>query len=225
MKRHFNTESKTKGPSAFRTALKDQTGSALIAVLCVMMVIVTVCLSLLLAASVLSSAARRSCAEEQCRIMAESVSRKLGQELTAELYSQSPNGIPSGGSLHEYVGACICDRHQDWKDYDADGGPEHARSAVTRSFRLTDADWPSDAGTVTVSLYWVNGSGRKWDGRQSWESYFQSIDIDLYVEVTCTIQQESCTWTDIYSKVSNEEAHTWKWSQTERDGGGSGWQE
>lgn len=205
---------------AKRNPLNGQKGSALIVVLCVMMVTVTVCLSLLLAASVLTASARRSSAKEQCRIMAESVSRRLGKELTAEDYSHIPSGSPPDDSFREYVGAYVCSRRSSWPDYNARGGPEHTLSAAKRSFQLTDEEWPEEAGTITVSLYWVNGSGRKWDGRESWESYFHSIDIDLYVEVTCTIRQESCTWTDIYSKVSNEEEGTWKWSQiVERDGG------
>ncbi len=209
--------------SAGAAAAADQDGSALIAVLCVMMVVVAVCLSLLQGASVLTAAARRSRAKEQCRIMAESVSRELGEELTGKIYSQIPSGSPADDSLHAYVGAYVCERHNDWKDYDADGGAEHALSAVKRSFQLTGGEWPEEAGTITVSLYWVNGSGQKRDRRESWESYFHSIDIDLYVEVTCQIRQESCTWTDCYFKVSSQEEGIWKWSKmAERDGGEDG---
>lgn len=206
--------------SAVSPVLTDQGGSALIVVLCVMMIMVTICLSLLLAASALTATAKRSYAREQCRVMAESVSRKLGEELVERSYSGIPSGNPSGSSLWEYVGAYVCEKNNSWLDYDADGGSEHALSAVKRSFQLTDPDWPEDAGEITVGLYWVNGSGREWDGWESWEQYFHSIDIDLYIEVTCAIQQEACTRTNVYFKVSNEKEHTWKWSQrAERDGG------
>lgn len=73
-------------------------------------------------------------------------------------------------------------------------------------------DWPEEAGEVLVTLYWVNGSRRQRDGGESWDEYFHGIDIDLYLEVTCSLRGASATVTDIYHKVSSESGHVWKWS-------------
>ena len=175
---------------------KNHKGSTLIFVICIMMVVTALSLSKRLGASFLLLARRRIFNKEQCRIMAESVSRQIYRELTDKLYDQAPWNHQENESLWSYAGAYVCE-------------PEAAK----RTFRLDNQEnenWPREAGSITISLSCQDKSSGVWSG--SWEDHFWETDIDLYVEIICTNHDSACKITDIYHKVNGEEEDSWKWS-------------
>lgn len=197
--------------SRSRKLLAGHDGSALLAVTGIMLAAVALSLSLLLGAFSLSAMARRTSAKEQCRIMAESVGRQLDEELQNQYYPDIPLENPAGDRLWDYVGAYICEPDSRWADYDPKGTPGHSLSQARRIFRLEGEDWPDDAGEVVVGIYWIKEDQGGKRPEESQADYFRRTDIDLYVEITCTCQNESCTVTNVYAKVSNPTDHSWKW--------------
>lgn len=195
-------------------------GSALIFVICMMMVVAGLSLSLLLSAGTLLAMRRQIPAKEQCRIMADSISRLLNQELTKDEYEGIPEGIPEGESLWDYIGAYVCEENEAWPSYE-EGKPGHGMDQARREFTL-DVDhssgWEKEAGGITIGLYWVNQTGEEWKPRESRETYFHEAELALHVEIMVSCQGLTCTRKDIYYKVSNPEYDSWKWSKwTERE--------
>lgn len=206
-------EGQNAGRRGCRELLAEQKGSSLLLILCIMMVAAALSLSILLAVGSLLATARRVSSGEQCRIMADSIGRSLDTELADRPYREIPSGSIQGDGLWEYAGAYVCSRDSSWKDYDPEGGPEHALSAVKRSFQVEDGSWPKEAGAVQIDLYWEKGWKEAWDGEEEWEAYFYRMDIDLHVEITCSLGDSACTIRRIYQKVNSGGTYLWKWSR------------
>ena len=108
-------------------------GSALIFVICIMMVAVILSMSLLLALGRLLTIERQIPAKEQCRIMTDSISRLLNKELTKDEYQGIPEGRPEGEGLWDYAGAYIWGGGAAWPDYE-EGRPGHDMDQARREF-------------------------------------------------------------------------------------------
>lgn len=172
----------------------------MIAVVCAAMVIAALSLSLLLSAASLLSAGRQSFAKEQCRIMAESVSRQVDGELADKFYFRLPDGIPEDESLWGYAGALP---------------GEEGEKKIFRLDGENNGNWPQEAGWITLSLSWewaggAGGAGRAGAGAERGD--FWEKDLDLYVEITCGNKEGAYTITNIYHKVNGEKENSWKWS-------------
>ncbi len=194
-------------------------GSALIFVICIMMVAVILSMSLLLALGRLLTIERQIPAKEQCRIMTDSISRLLNKELTKDEYQGIPEGRPEGEGLWDYAGAYIWGGGAAWPDYE-EGRPGHDMDQARREFVLDSegsSGWKEEAGEITIGLYWVNQTKEEWDPETSQEEHFYEAEIELHVDITVSLQGVSCTRKDIYYKVSDPENNSWKWSKwTER---------
>lgn len=198
-----------------------QEGSALILVICIMMVGAVLSLSLLRASGTLLAMRKQIPAKEQCRIMAESVSRLFCRELTKAEYETVPDGQMEGEGLWDYAGAYVCDPKETWPEFRPERGAGHNLDEAKRMFYLDSRSsdgWKTEAGEIAVSLYWINQTDRQWEPGEDWEMYFHEAELELHVEITVLFQDVSCTLTDIYYKVSDLEDGSWRWSKwTERE--------
>lgn len=190
---------------------KGTEGSAMILVMCVMMVVVVLAMSLLLSASTLISTANRSGAQEQCTIMAASLSQKLEMSFVDRPYAEIPNGedIPEEqGTLFAYLGKYVAEDEGDWPSFEGDINESNAR--------VFGAKWPQGTeipGEASIRLYY---EAEDTENSETPEESFRNKEIRLYVEVTCTIRGEVCTITNRYHKVQSTEDIddvTWFWSR------------
>ena len=73
--------------------LRERSGAAMIAVLCILAIFLTLCLSMLLTASVLMQNAENRRYEEQCRISAVTMSKELERALCTPSEEDKNTGI------------------------------------------------------------------------------------------------------------------------------------
>lgn len=175
--------------------LKEKSGAAMIAVLCILAIFLTLCLSMLLTASVLMQNANNRMYEEQCRVSAVTMSKELEENLcfpdeggTAGFYSYIKNNMALSGP-------------SSWPYLNPDELGHGENSGVYRSFELENAD-TSGTGAVTVKLYW------------EWERGGLENDVVLHVDVTARKNRSEHTIRTAYNLDAKDGA--WAWSLTER---------
>lgn len=150
---------------------KNRKGSAMIVVMCVLVVTVALSLALLLTASILMTNAIRSNDKEQCRINAVTLSDLLIEKIGNIEYSQdSEYQDTESDSVMPYFNALKADSSlegklktiwtRSWKYYSEDLG--YLESLDTnRRFTYQLQDGSGLPGTTEVELYFVSENG--WD--------------------------------------------------------------
>jgi hypothetical protein len=177
---------------------KGKSGAAMIAVLCFMMIVVTLSLALLLAASVLIKTSMNKSDEEQCSISASTMSKEIERQLS-----------DTTSNIYQYMKANIIVTNASsslWPYYNTDELGHGEKFNVYRNFNMSTED-ASKTGTVTAKMFW------------EWEHNGEVKDIVLHVEITIKKGNESDTISSLYgldvddTKSSSE---NWRWYLEER---------
>lgn len=219
-----------------RKKLNNQ-GSALVYVLCVMAVIVVLCLSLLLLSFSMYKSSLGYKNQEQCQILAVSLSEEIRQELendgdawfiavddmnmadkkqpiysyNAESKKQEKREAP------ELVSFIIRNMWtNDWPYYDEseEGGRNHSKQAAVRELTL-DADAIGETGfsklakDITVEMYWCSTS----DKIAETDPAEKKNGTPLVITVKCKIGKQSSTITRTYELAYSPESQPEKGSE------------
>lgn len=197
---------------------KHQEGAAMIVVMCVMVVAVALSLALLLSASVVVTNAVRSSRREQCRILAVSVSEAFCKEV--ESY-QNPGHASSEQEeemipLQEILKSVAT---AEWPSYDASAkdGPDWEKRNVI-CYELDSTVLP---GETVAELYWTEEDEEAvmdLDLEDDLEGVAGLLSgITLYVKVTSTIGEESCSVINCFqpggvkTDIAESTGSDWKW--------------
>lgn len=178
---------------------KRQEGSAMIIVMCVMVITMALALSLLLISSVMMMNATRANQKEQCRITAVSVSEVVIEEIKKFEYTGSPIPSPTKTGLEgklQTVGTT------EWYAYDKYAGSIEQIMKKDKdyfSYELSGTDLP---GKTVLSLYWINESGLDITNPEDEVKAFRSLV--LYVKVTNTVGEESATILSSFHPLVNK---------------------
>lgn len=204
---------------------RNNQGSALIVVLCVMAFAVALSLTLLLTASALVTNAARSNNREQCRIAAVSVSDLLADEITKNIRydGAGESGIrpdsQAEGKATSLKGRLKTVCTSAWYAYQQSQGTIANLRTDSFTYQLTEGTIP---GKTTVRLYWndeIEDGLQISDGSEP-EEVMESFEdsVVLYVEVTNSLGNESCTvismfkpYFDKNTEVNAEGWHPWSW--------------
>lgn len=201
---------------------KRQEGSAMVLVMCVMVVVMALSFALLLSASVLSMNAIRSNQKEQCRIAAISVSDALRDEIeTHGKYTTRPR---EGGNTSTLAGKLHTVFSTDWIRYQRGVGTIQQIQIDTRGvyhYEMTHEDMPSTK--TTVQMYWEQEEEEDPNPEDEIQVVEEKLrGVTLYIKVTCQVGEEASTITSIYSPESikyNESGDdfSWEWSYEGHD--------
>ena len=208
-----------------------QEGSAMIVVVCVMIVTVALSLGLLLTASVLVNNANRSNNKEQCRINAVSVSETLIQEIgTFSAYTETDaNGKvePSANmpgrenNLRAKLKTVVT---TEWFAYDENAGTLGQLETRGKDYFTYDVTLEGLPGTTKLEMYWIDETGeqlRSLDMSDADEASGIFGNVVLYLKVTSTVGQESSTIISRFQPVvqlttptetdASKRWKSWKW--------------
>jgi hypothetical protein len=190
---------------------KKNAGVTTIVVVCVMAVIMALSLSLFLTASVLMRTASRTLAQEQCRILAETLSEQIEQELTApsNSYGDVQEEITARAqninelSLWHYVRQEIMDGA--WPYYEEDGSGIHSSENAVRTFQMNTQSVAGEVSSTVLSLYWTPGAD-------------ETTPESLTVRTEVTVKGRSCSLTDVYRLRTRAggEYESWEWEHETR---------
>lgn len=187
---------------------ENRKGDAMIVVLCIMTILVTLCLSMLLASSVLINNAQKKAAQEQCRVSAVTMSQVMEADLGSKGDELNFN-VESGLYLYVQLGIGKNGEGVDWPYYNPDEiGHGETSPNIYRNF-TSDSFHESTTGDIEVRLYW------------EWDSYSKEhADMDkitLHVDVTAKKQGQQHTVFSTYSlDVLDDAQKTWTWTLVER---------
>lgn len=180
-----------------------QEGSAMVVVMCVMVVTVALSLSLLLTASVLVNNAVRSNNKEQCRINAVSISEALIQEIKGfKEYSSADEGgtvEPSSGSnnaKHDLRSKLKTVVTTDWFAYDENAGTLGQLETKGKDYFTYNVNLDGLPGTAQLEMYWIDETGEQMRSLDMSDPETASGvfgNVVLYLKVTSTVGQESST--------------------------------
>ena len=218
-------------------------GSALVYVLCVMAVIVVLCLSLLLLSFSMYKSSLGYKNQEQCQLLAVSLSGEIRDELENDgnswyitfdgntvakripIYSyDSKNKKPGSKEAPELVDFIIRNMwSSEWPYYDEEeeGSHSHSKRAAVRELKL-DTDAIADesfrklAGDITVEMYWGSTSEKVMET----DSEKKKNGTPLVVTVKCRIGKQSSTITSTYELAYStdskpeDENEIWGWFMT-----------
>ena len=162
--------------------LRERSGAAMIAVLCILAIFLTLCLSMLLTASVLMQNAENRRYEEQCRISAVTMSKELERALCTPSEEDKSNGI------YKYIQENLkTNSAGSWPYQKSDElGHGDNSAGMYREFTLADSDLAGGPGTVSLKMYW------------EWERDADLGDIVLHMDVTVRKNRSSHTIKSIY---------------------------
>ena len=202
---------------------KNQKGSAMIVVICVMVVAVALSVTLLLTASILINNAIRSGNKEQCRINAITVSELLIEEIgnirydgledlapgesltTAKDFNHHvpplSNAAGRGDTLAGKLKTVVT---KEWYSYDPDAGTLGQLDTSGKDFFtywLEDCGLP---GETKLELYWMDESGenlKNLDMGKPFDAADKFQNLILYIKVTSTVGEESSAIISTFNPV------------------------
>ena len=171
-------------------------GAAMIAVLCIMAVFVTLCLSMLLTSSVLMNNAFSRKYEEQCRVSAVTVSKELEYDLCTDSETTG---------FYEYIDShIITSGSSSWPYINTDELGHGDRPNAYKEFTINGTD-TAKTGDVKVKLYW------------EWERDGALTDIVLHVDVTASQNNQQHTVKTTYNlTIDSVNEDKWVWDISER---------
>lgn len=219
-------------------------GSALVVALVIMLMVMMLSLALLLACYSLRMSAVRQRTLEQCKELAQSVSRELTAEITGEAYNFEDFAAVQkvlSGSIDEakkkdYLlwSYLRCNLWQSsWPYYNEDEAT-HQAAAAYRYFTLEYDSSEVPPGEVTVAMYWESEQGNRKRPMMSYgdgtsEAY--SAVTPFYIEVTCQIGNQKSTITSEYELLietgkegyngSDQQGQKGVWSPTQGNPNGN----
>lgn len=170
--------------------LKNKKGDAMIAVAAIMAILVTLCLSMLLAASVLVYHAQEAGLTEQCRLSAVSFAKELDKDLTNVATPDRP--------LTSYIknNIAIDGGSGSWPYYKPEEAGHGEEDGV---YKILKAEGPQGmAGNISIKMYWLSESGGSSSG------------ITLNVEVTAEKNDRQYTIRSEYMPTAGNPPLAWK---------------
>lgn len=175
--------------------IQNKEGSALLIAIVIMMVVTMLSLALLLVSYSLFATSNRQNTSEQCKVMAQSLSRELEVELTSpqfEKYSDQKNAMDNDQyPFWFYLRFNVW--QSNWPYYNVDE-PRHSEEYAYRYFTID----PETAGMkdviddISVLIYWESDA----DTFERWTKYGIDDAIDetlLTIEVTCKKGKQQST--------------------------------
>ena len=200
---------------------RNQKGSAMIVVICVLVLTMALGLALLLTASVLITNAVRSNNKEQCRINAVTMSDLLIDKIDKGIiYDASTvvgdikpdfNAEDADSSLEGKLKTVYTSK---WKKYTEDKGIfEGLGSEWQFTYRLKECGLPGD---TIVELYFVseteNYFGQSDPNMSATDIISDFENIILYVKVTSTVGEETASIINSFEPNVSGEWESWKWN-------------
>ncbi|MBU3876110.1 hypothetical protein HGO97_009830 [Faecalicatena sp. AGMB00832] len=218
-------------------------GSALVYVLCVMAVIVVLCLSLLLLSFSMYKSSLGYKNQEQCQLLAVSLSEEIREELENDgnswyitfdgsmidkrtpIYSyDSKNKKPGTKQAPELVDFIMRNMWTNgWPYYDEEeeGDRNHSKKAATRELQLdtgaiADESFRKLAGDITVEMYWGSTSEKVTET----DSEKKKNGTPLVITVKCKVGKQSSTITRTYELAYSADSkpedgkEIWGWFMT-----------
>lgn len=193
-----------------RKRKNNQTGSALVGVLCVMCIFTALALSMLFAAYQVLHHSQQIMTKEQCHVLAETFSKELDKEIVM---------LNDSEGIRKYIkDAMTQGSGNTWSGYDKreeeeKNGP--AKSEVTKHIEAEmGEETETKTGTLDIGMYW-----KKANGTAPYENRI------LVVEVTARLRGEQYQIVNEYrlQSGSSAEGRTWIWYNcgSARQGGGS----
>ena len=200
---------------------KRQEGSAMILVMCVMVVIVALVMSLLLSASVLIMNANRSNQKEQCRIAAISMSEVLCDEILLNgNYTTAPSAEGQAGTSSELANKLHTVFSSAWLQYHSDAGTVQQIQIEARGiyrYEMKNENMPLTE--TKVEMYWTQAEELDRNPEDTIQELIEKFeDVTLYVKVTCIVGEEASTIISAYkpytdsTEIPDKEDFSWKWA-------------
>lgn len=174
--------------------LKEKKGAALVVALVIMLLIVMLSAALLLASYSLYNTSRRQQQLEQCKEIAQGVSRELREELQGPKFTE-PNQVKAAladDTPYPLWAYLRCNLWQsNWPYYNPDE-PGRPKSSALRTFQLEYTGPGSDdiPGQVSVEIY--RESSQETDDKTN------GTTCDFFVVVTCQIGSQKSSITTQY---------------------------
>lgn len=197
---------------------KRREGSAMIVVMCVMIVTVALSLALLLTASVLVNNAIRANDKEQCRINAVSVSDALVDAISKfDVYSAADaNGTPEpswnmpgrDSDLRAKLKTVVT---SEWFAYDESAGTLGQLETKGKDYFTYEMELDGLPGTTRLEMYWLDETGeqlKKLDMTDQETAAGIFGNVILYLKVTSTVGKESSTIMSKFHPLVNTEPVT-----------------
>lgn len=185
-----------------RKGAGKKSGSALVVAIVIMLLVMMLSFALLLACFSLRQSAVRQRTLEQCKEIAQGVSKELTAEITRDF--KTPEEVETSLTNDKFPlwNYLRCNLWQTtWPYYNEDEA-RHQKKAAYKYFTL---DYGADGvpGDVTVAMYWESARGESKDGETV---------TPFFMEVTCQIGEQKSVITseyelmiDNFSSVSNPE--------------------
>lgn len=182
--------------------IKNENGSALIPVLCILFILAAFVLTMIFAAHQVLTMAQRSATKEQCRLTAITLSEQIGSQLEAEDGSDSTklNGFQQ--YLYDKIFA-----DDEWKYYNEEEEAHSDKEKAVRSFELNmTEDGSTFVGDSTMKIYW--------ESNQEDQDALRYENIVLVVKITSSLRGQKYTVTTQY-ELKKPGTETVDWSSTE----------
>lgn len=205
---------------------QNQKGSAMIVVMCVLVLTMALGLALLLTASVLIRNAVRSNDKEQCRINAVTISDLLIEKIGNIEYSVE-NGydadkimpiFDAAGANDSLEGKLKTIWTRNWKYYSEDLGVLETLNEKERLFTYKLDEDCGLPGSTKAEFYFVSESRlnlEDYKGREE-EAVSDFGDIILYVKVTSTVGEETASIINSFKPTVKSEWESWRWNNRGR---------
>lgn len=212
---------------------KRQEGSAMIVVMCVMVVTVALSLALLLTSSVLVNNANRANDKEQCRINAVSVSEALLYEIDnfpeytkADANGEAQPSAEMPGREDDLRAKLKTVVTTEWFAYNEKAGTLGQLETKGKDYFTYDITMEGMPGTTRLEMYWIDETGeelRKLDMTDPVAASGTFGSVILYLKVTSTVGRESSTIISRYQPLVQLEPssdaddtegrqwESWKW--------------
>lgn len=175
-----------------KKVLKNKNGSALLIAIVIMMVVTMLGLALLLVSYSLFATSNRQKSMEQCKALAQSLSRELEEEITISQFSSyaAQNQALNEGKfpLWFYLRSNIWQTN--WPYYNAEERG-HTEDFAYRYFKLDGSNDEVNevVDDISICIYWES------------EADAQKVGTPLIVQVTCTKGKQKSTITSTYELV------------------------
>lgn len=190
-------------------AIKNQEGSALIPVMCILFILAAFVLSMVFASYQVLTQAQRAATKEQCRLSAITFSEQFRDKLEED----DTEDDAELNELQQYLYDKIFANHE-WGYYNKDEDGHSEKKDVTRTFSTSLSDNTRAAvGDTVVKMYW------EWNEDDSNHKQYQTIV--LVVKVTSKLRGQQYTSTTQYElrkpgteNVDWNDTTNWKWAHS-----------
>lgn len=167
-------------------------GSAIVVAVVIMMLVMMLSLALLLACYSLRNSAVRQRTMEQCKEIAQGISKELTEEIDiSRVRFDKYEDVKAALASNQYPLWCYlrCNLWQTSWLYLNEDEPKHQEADAYKEFTLNYETTEEIPGDVTIAMYWESESG---------ESKENGIVTPFFIKVTCRIGEQKSTITSEY---------------------------